>query len=136
MVSSVPGEAAIGQGLDPSLRNLDGRKGLGMGAGPVSKWLSSHAQLQRPGIRGFESRAQTRHRSSSHAEVASHVPQLKGPTTKDTQLCTGELWEKKGKIKSFKKRKKKRKGLGRLWVQTALTLPSLELHASEMSILC
>ena len=27
------------------------------------------------------------------------MPQLEGPTTKNTQLCTGGLWEKKGKIK-------------------------------------
>ena len=29
-----------------------------------------------------------------HAEAASHRPQLEGPTTKNTQLCTGGLWGK------------------------------------------
>ena len=32
------------------------------------------------------------------------MPQLEGPTTKNTQLCTGELWEKKEKIKSLKQK--------------------------------
>ena len=32
------------------------------------------------------------------------MPQLEVPTTKNTQLCTGGLWGKKGKIKSSKKR--------------------------------
>ena len=40
--------------------------------------------------------------SSSHAGTASHMPQLEGPTTKNTQLCTGGLWGAKGKIKAFK----------------------------------
>ncbi|MEB3026041.1 hypothetical protein, partial [Parvimonas sp. M13] len=35
------------------------------------------------------------------------MPQLEGPTTENTQLCTGELWGEKGKIKSLKKKKKK-----------------------------
>ena len=48
----------------------------------------------------------TWHRSSGHAEVARHMPQLEGPTTKNIQLCTGELWGEKGKIKSLKKKKK------------------------------
>ena len=30
------------------------------------------------------------------------MPQLEGPTTKTTQLCTRGLWEEKGKIKSLK----------------------------------
>ena len=34
----------------------------------------------------------TWHSSSSHAEAVSHIPQLEGPTTKNTQLCTGGLW--------------------------------------------
>ena len=34
------------------------------------------------------------------------MPQLEGPTTKNIQLCTGGLWEEKGKkIKSKKKKK-------------------------------
>ena len=30
------------------------------------------------------------------------MPQLEEPTTKNTQLCTGELWGEKGKNKIFK----------------------------------
>ena len=53
----------------------------------------------------FESWVRTWHCSSNHAEVASHIPQLEGPTTKNIQLCTGGLWggkkkEKKKKAKS------------------------------------
>ena len=56
----------------------------------------------------FESWVRTWHHSSSHAEVASHMPQLEGPTTKNIQLCTGGSWEKKEKkIKSLKKKKRK-----------------------------
>ena len=45
----------------------------------------------------FKSWAGTWHHSSSHTEVASHVPQLEGPTTKNIQLCTERLWGEKGK---------------------------------------
>ena len=34
------------------------------------------------------------------------MPQLEGPTTKNIQLCTRGLWGEKGKIKSFKKKKR------------------------------
>ena len=33
------------------------------------------------------------------------MPQLEGPTTKNIQLRTRELWGEKGKIKSFKKKR-------------------------------
>ena len=33
------------------------------------------------------------------------MPQLEGPMTENIQLCTGGLWEEKGKIKSLKKKK-------------------------------
>ena len=45
--------------------------------GPVCPW--------------FESWAWTWHCSSDHAEAASPMPQLEGPTTKNIQLCTGGL---------------------------------------------
>ena len=48
-------------------------------------------------FRRFESWARTWHCSSDHAEAASHMPQLEGPTTKNTQLCTGGFGEKKEK---------------------------------------
>ena len=59
-----------------------------------------------PVFRWFESWARTWHRSSNHAEAASHIPQLEGPTTKNIQLCTGGLWGEKGKNKIFKKKHK------------------------------
>uniref|UniRef100_A0A9L0T2L7 TAR DNA binding protein n=1 Tax=Equus caballus TaxID=9796 RepID=A0A9L0T2L7_HORSE len=39
-----------------------------------------------PVFRWFESWARTWHCSSNHAEAASHMPQLEGPTTKNVQL--------------------------------------------------
>ena len=57
-----------------------------------------------PVFHWFESRAQTWHCSSNHAEAVSHMPQLEGPTTKNIQLCTGGLWGEKGKNKIFKKK--------------------------------
>ena len=59
-----------------------------------------------PVFRWFESWARTWHCSSDHAEAASHMPQLEGPTTKNIQPCTGGLWGEKGKNKIFKKKKK------------------------------
>ena len=57
----------------------------------------------------FESWVRTWHCSSNHAEAASHMPQLEGPTTKNIQLCTeGALGRKRKKIKSLKKKKKER----------------------------
>ena len=50
-----------------------------------------------PVFRWFESWARTWHCSSNHAEAASHMPQLEGPTTKNIQLCTRGLWGEKGK---------------------------------------
>ena len=61
----------------------------------MTKRLSSSVPLHGPGFCRFGSWAQTQHRSPSHAEAASHIPQLEGPTTKNMQLCTGGLWEKK-----------------------------------------
>ena len=52
-----------------------------------------------PVFRQFESWARTWHRSSSHTEAASHMPQLEGPTTKNILLCSGELWGEKAKKK-------------------------------------
>ena len=58
-----------------------------------------------PVFRWFESWTRTWHCSSDHAEAASHMPQLEGPTTKNIQPCTGGLWGEKGnKIKSLKKK--------------------------------
>ena len=72
-----------------------------LGAGPMAEWLSSCTPLQRPRVLRFGSWVWTWARSSNHAEAASHMPQLEGPTTKNIQLCTRGLWGEKGKIESL-----------------------------------
>ena len=72
------------------------------------------------GFLRFGSCAQTWYHSSSHAEAASCMPQLEGPTTENTQLCSRGIWEKKGKIKSLKKKKQGR------WVVTKFRVPTME----------
>src|SRR3712207_2975170 len=69
----------------------------GWPSGRVVKFARSAAGG--PVFRRFESWARTWHCSSDHTEAASHMPQLEEPTTKNTQLCTGGLWGKKGKNK-------------------------------------
>ena len=69
----------------------------GQPRGRVVKFACSAAGS--PAFRRFESWVQTWHCSSSHAEAASHMPQLEGPTTKSIQLCTWGLWGEKGKNK-------------------------------------
>ena len=71
-------------------------RGGGQPRGRVVKFVRSTLAAQ--GFCRFESWAWTWHRSSSHAEAASHMPQLK-----NIQLCTRGLCEKKEKIKSLKK---------------------------------
>ena len=65
----------------------------------MAEWLSSHVLLLQPRVSLVQIlRARTWHRSSSHAEAASHMPQLEGPTTKKyIQLCTGGIWGDKEK---------------------------------------
>ena len=66
-------------------------KAVSRGAGSVAKWLSSCASLQaaqffvgsNPGC--------------GHGTAHQAMPQLEGPTMKNTQLCTGGLWGEKGK---------------------------------------
>src|SRR3712207_5343518 len=72
--------------------------------GPVFKF--AHSAAGSPVFCRFESWARTWHCSSNHAEAASHVPQLEGPTTKNIQLCTRGLWGEKGKIKKSLKKNK------------------------------
>ena len=53
------------------------------GAGPVAEWVSSRALcFGSPGFHQFGSWAQTWHRSSGRVEVASHIAQLEGLTTR------------------------------------------------------
>ena len=72
--------------------------------GPEVKFARSAADS--PVFHWFESWAWTWHCSSNHAEAASQMPQLEGPTMKNIHLCTGGLWGEKGKNKIFKKKKK------------------------------
>ena len=52
------------------------------GAGPLAKWLTSHALLWRsPGFQWFRSWAQTWHCSSGHTETVSHIAQWEALTT-------------------------------------------------------
>ena len=78
--------------LSPRLRSTLSR---GWPRGRVVKFVRSAAGG--PVFHCFESWARTWHCSSNHTEAASHMPQLEGPTTKNIQLCTGELWGEKGK---------------------------------------
>ena len=48
-----------------------------------------------PGFHRFGSWVQTWHHSSGHVEVASHMPQLEGPTTKVSNYVLGGFGEKK-----------------------------------------
>ncbi len=59
-----------------------------------------------PVFRWFESWARTWHCSSDHAEAASHMPQLEGPTIRIYNSVMGGFGEKMKKKK--KKKKKKR----------------------------
>ena len=81
-------------------RVLSNQQQGGLPRGRVGKFLCSTAGG--PVFCRFGSWAQTWSCSASHAEAASHMPQLEGPTTKNIQLCTGGLWEEKGKNKILK----------------------------------
>ena len=75
-----------------------------LGAGPVPKWLSSHALLQQPRVSLVRilGGGGTWHHSSDHAEVASHIAQPEGPTTRIYNYVLGAL-------KRRRRRKKKRR---------------------------
>ena len=70
-------------------------KNRGQPHGQVVKF--THSAAGSPVFHWFESWVRTWHCSSNHAEAASHVAQLEGPTTKNIQLCTRGLWGEKGK---------------------------------------
>ena len=63
----------------------------------MPEWLSSCPRFGGPGFRQFNSRVQTWHHSAGHAEAASHMPQLEGPTTKTCNYVLGGFEEKKQK---------------------------------------
>ena len=80
------------------------------GAGPVAEWLSSQLGFSGPGFRRFGSQVRTWHRSSGHAEAASHMPQLEGPTT---NIYNYEYWGALG-------RRRRRKDQQRLLAQAPI----------------
>ena len=69
----------------------------------MAKWLNLCTLLRGPGFCWFRSWAQTWHRSSGHAGVASHVPQLEGPTTKIYNYVLGAVWGEKAEKKKREK---------------------------------
>ena len=61
----------------------------------MAKWLSLHAALQQPRVLQFRSWAWTRHRSSGHAEAASHIAQPEALTTSTYNYIPRGFGEKK-----------------------------------------
>ncbi len=70
-----------------------------MGPSPMAKWLSSCAPLQWPRVSPVRILGTDMALLSSHAEAASHMPQLEGPTTTMYDYVLGGLGEKKQKKK-------------------------------------
>ena len=64
------------------------------GAGSVAQWLSSHALLLRPRVSPVWILT---HRSWGHVEMASHIAQLEGPTTRIYNYVLGGFGGKKKK---------------------------------------
>ena len=65
----------------------------------MAEWLSSRALLQQPRVSPVRILGVDMDRSSSHAEAASHMPQLEVPTTKKNiyNSVPGGFGEKKEK---------------------------------------
>ena len=64
----------------------------------MAEWLGSCAPLRWPRVSLVRILGVDTARLVGCAGVASHMPQLEGPTTKDTQLCTrGPLGRKRKK---------------------------------------
>ena len=75
-----------------------GVKSMGSGGWPRGRVVKfAHFAAGGPVFCWFEPWARTWHCLSGHAEAASHMPQLEGPTMKNIQRCTGGLWGEKGK---------------------------------------
>ena len=76
----------------------------------MAEWLSLCAPLQWPrvslaGILGVDW-----HHSSGHAQAASHMPQLEGPTTRMYNYVLGGIWGEKAKKKKIVFRDQVRSG--------------------------
>ena len=67
----------------------------------MAEWLSSCAMLRQPRVSPVQILGVNP--SSSHADVASHMPQLEGPRTKNIPLRTRGFGEKKEKKKTLEK---------------------------------
>ena len=94
-------EEGIDQDFSEEVSKLGLREWKDSGAGPVAGWLSSRAPLRQTRVSpvwilGTDMAPLI----SSHAEAASHMPQLEGRTTK--KICNyvpGGFGEKKEKLK-------------------------------------
>ena len=107
----------------------------GRSHGQVVKF--AHSAAGGPVFRWFASWARTWHSLLSHAEAASHMPQLEGPTTKNVQLCLGGLWGAKEKNKIFKKNKiKKNYVLHRIHRMKFLKYKSYIFDFLSFALLC
>ena len=96
MIISIHAEKAFEKIQHPFMINNQTKKTLG--ACPVAKLLSSCSLLRRPGVLPIRLLGMDMAPLISHAEAASHMPQLEEPTIKNTQLCTWGPWGEKNKI--------------------------------------
>ena len=67
----------------------------------MTRWLSSHALLQQPRLSLVQILGAKWHHSSGHGEVASHMPQLEGPTTKIYNYVMGGVGGEKAEKKKI-----------------------------------
>ena len=74
-----------------------------LAAGPAAKWLSSHSPLQ-PRVSRVRILGAGLALLINHAEVASHMPQLEGPTTRIYNHVLRDFGKKKKNKKSIGKR--------------------------------
>ena len=63
----------------------------------MAEWLGARALLRRPRVSLVRILGTVVTLLIGHTEAASHMPQLEGPTAKNTQLCTEGFGEKKEK---------------------------------------
>ena len=70
----------------------------------MAEWLSSLALLQWPRVLWVQILGADMELLIKPCVAASHMPQLEGPTTKNTQLCTGGFGRKRKNFKNLKKK--------------------------------
>ena len=66
----------------------------------MAEWLSSRAALRQPRVLPVHILGADMALLIKPSRQRPHMPQLEGPTTKNTKLRTGGLWGAKGKIKN------------------------------------